>query len=186
MSAQTIAPGRSIQFPGTAFDVVALATSAGGLAALSTILTALPTDFPAALVIVQHRGVQEPFQLPEVLSRRTRLRVGPAREGTILRPATVFVAPPDWPCWSIGTAPSPCLIWKKCGSFAPQPTGSSSHWHPASGSGPLPLFSPDLAATAAAGFPSSSRWAAWSSFKMRQRQRLRGCLSLPLQPAQRT
>jgi two-component system, chemotaxis family, protein-glutamate methylesterase/glutaminase len=96
MPAQTIAPVRSSQFPGTAFDVVALAASAGGLAALSTILAALPTDFPAAVAIVQHRAVQEPFQLPEVLSRRTGLRLEPAREGTILRPATVFVAPPDW------------------------------------------------------------------------------------------
>jgi chemotaxis response regulator CheB len=39
------------------FKVVALAASAGGLAALSGILAALPTDFPAAIVIVQHRAV---------------------------------------------------------------------------------------------------------------------------------
>ena len=76
--------------------VVALAASAGGLAALSGILAALPKDFPASIVIVQHRAAQEPFQLPEVLSLRTVLRVEPAKEGTVLRPATVFVAPPDW------------------------------------------------------------------------------------------
>ena len=68
----------------------------GGLAALSGILSVLPTGFPAAIVIIQHRAVQEPFQLPEVLSRRTALRVEPVREGIKLRPATVFVAPPDW------------------------------------------------------------------------------------------
>jgi len=64
--------------------------------ALSGILAALPADFPAAVVIVQHRTAQEPFRLPEVLSRHTALRVEQAREGTALRPATVFVAPPDW------------------------------------------------------------------------------------------
>jgi two-component system, chemotaxis family, protein-glutamate methylesterase/glutaminase len=92
MPAQTISPDRNIRFPRHRFR----RGGVGGLAALSTILAALPMDFPAALVIVQHRAVQEPFQLPEVLSLRTGLRVEPAREGTILRPATVFVAPPDW------------------------------------------------------------------------------------------
>jgi two-component system chemotaxis response regulator CheB len=78
------------------FKVVALAASAGGVEALGDILAALPADFSAAIVIVQHRTAQEPFQLPEVLSRRTALRVEQAREGTALRPATVFIAPPDW------------------------------------------------------------------------------------------
>ncbi|HEY6200661.1 MAG TPA: chemotaxis protein CheB, partial [Candidatus Binatia bacterium] len=36
------------------YDIVALAASAGGLRALSYILAALPADFPAALVVVQH------------------------------------------------------------------------------------------------------------------------------------
>jgi two-component system chemotaxis response regulator CheB len=38
---------------GSAFDVVALAASAGGLTAISYTLSALPVDFPAATVIVQ-------------------------------------------------------------------------------------------------------------------------------------
>ena len=42
------------QFPNAAFDIVALASSAGGLAALSTVLGSLPSEFPAALVVVQH------------------------------------------------------------------------------------------------------------------------------------
>ncbi len=41
-------------FPHTAFDVIALAASAGGLSALSRLLASLPDDFPAALVVVQH------------------------------------------------------------------------------------------------------------------------------------
>ena len=57
--------------------MVALAASEGGLSALSGILAALPTDFPASVVIILHRAAQEPFQLPEVLGRRTALRVEP-------------------------------------------------------------------------------------------------------------
>src|SRR5579864_5304015 len=75
--------------------VVALAAWAGGVKALSKILAALPVDFPAAIVIVQHRTSEELFHLPEILSRRTALPVEPAREGSVLRPASVFIAPPD-------------------------------------------------------------------------------------------
>jgi two-component system chemotaxis response regulator CheB len=78
------------------FKVVGLAASAGGVEAVSRILAALPGDFPAAIVLVQHRTAQEPFLLPKVLSRQTALRVEKAVEGTALRPATAFVAPPDW------------------------------------------------------------------------------------------
>ena len=41
-------------FPNAAFDIVTLASSAGGLAALSTVLGDLPPEFPAAIVVVQH------------------------------------------------------------------------------------------------------------------------------------
>jgi two-component system, chemotaxis family, protein-glutamate methylesterase/glutaminase len=91
-------PDQGAESPPTppGFKVVALAASAGGVEALGAILAALPAAFPAAIVIVQHRTAQEPFHLPEVLSRRTGLRVEQAREGTALRPASVFIAPPDW------------------------------------------------------------------------------------------
>jgi two-component system, chemotaxis family, protein-glutamate methylesterase/glutaminase len=98
MTRQTTAtdPGGPPHRPAPTFCVVALAASAGGLAAISRILSGLPADFPAAVLVVLHRTAQEPFQLPDLLSRRTPLRVEQAREGTALRPATVFVAPPDW------------------------------------------------------------------------------------------
>jgi two-component system chemotaxis response regulator CheB len=41
-------------FAGAAYGVVALAASAGGLTALSLVLSNLPADFPAAVVLVQH------------------------------------------------------------------------------------------------------------------------------------
>jgi two-component system, chemotaxis family, protein-glutamate methylesterase/glutaminase len=38
----------------TSFDIVALAASAGGLNALTHVLHALPDDFAAGIVVVQH------------------------------------------------------------------------------------------------------------------------------------
>jgi two-component system chemotaxis response regulator CheB len=83
------------QFPQAAFDVIALAASAGGLAALSHILAALPADFPAAMVIVQHLDPRHRSLMADILSRRTRLQVKQAEEGDRLYPATVYIAPPN-------------------------------------------------------------------------------------------
>ncbi len=82
------------QFPNIAFNVVALAASVGGLQAIRTILSALPADFPAAILVVQHLNPNYPSQLPEILSHRTALRVKRAATGDVLRPGTVYVAVP--------------------------------------------------------------------------------------------
>ena len=78
-----------------AFDIVALAASAGGLKALSQVLSALPEDFPATLVVVQHLDPRHRSLMAEILSRRTPLLVKQAEEGESLRPATVYIAPPN-------------------------------------------------------------------------------------------
>jgi len=76
------------------FKVVAFAASSGGIQALQEILNALPEDFPAAIVIVQHRGTQLPNLLPDVLGFGTALPIRQATEGSLLRPGTIVVAPP--------------------------------------------------------------------------------------------
>jgi two-component system, chemotaxis family, protein-glutamate methylesterase/glutaminase len=78
-----------------AFDIVAFAASAGGLTALSRVLAALPADFPATLVVVQHLDPRHRSLMADILSRRTPLRVKQAEEGDPLRPATVYIAPPN-------------------------------------------------------------------------------------------
>src|SRR5512136_181272 len=80
---------------GSTFDVVALAASAGGLTAISRILSALPPDFPAAIVIVQHLDPRHRSLMASILSRRTSLQVKQAEEGDSLSPATVYIAPPN-------------------------------------------------------------------------------------------
>jgi two-component system, chemotaxis family, protein-glutamate methylesterase/glutaminase len=78
-----------------AFDVIAIASSAGGLAALTTTLSALPGDLPAGILVVQHLDPRHRSLMAEILSRRTTLNVKQAEEGDLVEPGTVFVAPPD-------------------------------------------------------------------------------------------
>jgi two-component system, chemotaxis family, protein-glutamate methylesterase/glutaminase len=75
--------------------VVALAASAGGLTALSHVLSSLPGNFPAALVVVQHLDPRHRSMMALILGRRTALDVREAAEGDRLCPGTVYVAPPD-------------------------------------------------------------------------------------------
>lgn len=78
-----------------AFNVVVLVASAGGLSALSQILRALPLNFPAAIIVVQHLDIQsEPSLITDALSRPTTLPLKHAQEGP-LRPGMVYIAPPN-------------------------------------------------------------------------------------------
>jgi two-component system chemotaxis response regulator CheB len=82
-------------FPNAAFDVLALAASAGGLTALSRVLSALPADFPATIVLVQHLDPRHRSLMADILSKRTSLLVKQAEENDLLKPGTVYVAPPN-------------------------------------------------------------------------------------------
>jgi len=76
-------------------DLVVMAASAGGLAALSAVLGSLPADFPAAVLIVQHLDPHYKSLLGDILGRRTALTVSMATEGAAVSPGHVIVAPPD-------------------------------------------------------------------------------------------
>jgi two-component system, chemotaxis family, protein-glutamate methylesterase/glutaminase len=78
-----------------AFDVVAIAASAGGLNALGLVLSGLPEFFPAAVLVVQHLDPRHPSFMADILKRRTALQVKEAEEGERLKLGTVFIAPPN-------------------------------------------------------------------------------------------
>lgn len=80
---------------GDSFEIVALAASAGGLHALSQVLSGLQADFPVPIVVVQHLDPRHRSLMAEILSRRTELQVRQAREGDALEPGVVYIAPPD-------------------------------------------------------------------------------------------
>lgn len=77
------------------FAIIGLVASAGGLNALSRVLSRLPPDFPVAIAVVQHLDPRHRSLLAGILGRRTPLQVRQASDGDHLRPATVYVAPPD-------------------------------------------------------------------------------------------
>jgi two-component system, chemotaxis family, protein-glutamate methylesterase/glutaminase len=84
-----------LNLPTAAFEIVAMAASAGGLNALSTVLADLPAQFPASIVIVQHLDPRHRSLMADILSRRTSLQVKQAEPEDILRPGTVYIAPPN-------------------------------------------------------------------------------------------
>jgi two-component system chemotaxis response regulator CheB len=77
------------------FDIVAVASSAGGLAALTMLLASVPRDLPASLLVVQHLDPRHRSLMAEILARRTTLVVKQAESGEIVQPGTVYIAPPD-------------------------------------------------------------------------------------------
>lgn len=75
--------------------LIAIGASAGGPTALATILTVLPTDFPAGVVIVQHLDKQFATGLSAWFGTRTKLPVRVAQEGDRIEPGTILLAGRD-------------------------------------------------------------------------------------------
>jgi two-component system chemotaxis response regulator CheB len=79
---------------GDGLSVAALVGSAGGIDAVSRVLSRLPADFGAAVVVLIHQSPEHVSRLVPVLRGRGALPIDQARDGTRLRPGTVVVAPP--------------------------------------------------------------------------------------------
>ena len=75
--------------------VIAMAASAGGFRALSTVLTDLPPTLRAALVIVQHLDPSRRSVLASLLDRTSGPEVREATDGEPLMEGLALVAPPD-------------------------------------------------------------------------------------------
>jgi two-component system chemotaxis response regulator CheB len=81
--------------PHAAFDVVAIAASAGGLRALTKLLSGLTAEFPASIAVVQHLDPRHRSLMADILSRHSTLPIKQADDGDCVRPGAVFIAPPD-------------------------------------------------------------------------------------------
>ena len=75
--------------------VVAIALSTGGPSALPVILSNLPADFPAPILVVQHMPSLFTRMLAERLAGQTPLTVIEASDGQPVLAGTVYVAPGD-------------------------------------------------------------------------------------------
>jgi two-component system, chemotaxis family, protein-glutamate methylesterase/glutaminase len=74
--------------------IVAIGASQGGVDALHRLVSHLPADFPAAILIVVHVG-RGPSLLPSILNDIRRLPASHAIHGERIRPGHIYVAPPD-------------------------------------------------------------------------------------------
>ena len=74
-------------------DLVVIGSSAGGVEALSELVSTVPEDFPAPIVIAQHLEPSRVSHLEDVLSRRSTLPVRTVTEHQPLQAGVVFVVP---------------------------------------------------------------------------------------------
>lgn len=74
-------------------EVVAIGSSTGGPAALQIVLTRLPADFPAAIVVSQHMPRGFTKTLAERLNKLSALRIKEAADLEPVEPGSVLVCP---------------------------------------------------------------------------------------------
>ncbi|WP_336355185.1 chemotaxis response regulator protein-glutamate methylesterase [Pseudomonas granadensis] len=86
-SAASAAPKRK------AYKLLAIGTSTGGPVALQRVLTQLPANFPAPIVLIQHMPAAFTKAFAERLDKLCRISVKEAEDGDILRPGLALLAP---------------------------------------------------------------------------------------------
>ncbi len=76
-----------------AYRLVAIGTSTGGPVALQRVLTQLPANFPAPIVLIQHMPAAFTKAFAERLDKLCRISVKEAEDGDLLRPGLALLAP---------------------------------------------------------------------------------------------
>src|SRR5579859_3588265 len=74
-------------------DLVVVGSSAGGVEALSTLVSTLPLNFPAPIVLAQHLDPNHPSALDVILQRRTNLPIEVVNSSCELQASTIYVVP---------------------------------------------------------------------------------------------
>jgi len=74
-------------------DLVVVGASAGGVEALSTLVSTLPLDFPAPIVLAQHLDPSRSSSLNLILQRRTNLHVEVITSSCHMKAGTIYVVP---------------------------------------------------------------------------------------------
>ena len=82
-------------FGESAFPVVGIGASAGGLDAYRQLIEALPTDTGMAFVLVQHLDPQHRSLLAELIGNATRMPVVEATDGLPVAPNRIYTIPPN-------------------------------------------------------------------------------------------
>ena len=80
--------------PGSAFPIVGIGASAGGLDAFRQLHAHVPSGADMALVLVQHLEPTRASLLSDALAKATSMKVAQARDGARVEPGHVYVIPP--------------------------------------------------------------------------------------------
>ncbi len=78
------------------FRIIAIASSTGGPRCLLKIFTGLPEDFPLPIVVVQHITDGFTDGLVAWLDKECKISVVVGKEGELLKPGKVFIAPSQY------------------------------------------------------------------------------------------
>ena len=79
--------------PARHYDIVAIGTSTGGPIALQKVLSALPANFPAPIILVQHMPASFTLAFADRLDKLCRIKVRQAQDGDVLEPGVALLAP---------------------------------------------------------------------------------------------
>lgn len=77
------------------YDIVAIASSAGGIHALGRVFGGFPAGFDVPVVVVQHLDPRHETIIADVLGRRAKLVVKLAEQGEPAKPGIIYIAPPN-------------------------------------------------------------------------------------------
>jgi len=78
------------------FEAIVIGASAGGLKVLTSVLGALPSEFPLPIIIVQHLHPHSDSYLAQILDAKCQLKVKQADEKESIVAGVVYVAPPNY------------------------------------------------------------------------------------------
>lgn len=76
-------------------DIIVIGTSAGGIKALSTIVSALPDEMDAVLFIVHHLAADKPSIIPQILKDVSSLPTAHPMDKEKIQKGRIYIAPPD-------------------------------------------------------------------------------------------
>jgi two-component system chemotaxis response regulator CheB len=80
----------------TISNIVVVGASAGGVEALSALFWDMPSSLPIAFFVALHLSPHSRSWLPSILEGTARLPAEHPRDGEKIRPACMYVAPPDF------------------------------------------------------------------------------------------
>lgn len=76
-------------------NIIVIGASAGGLKALSAVISELPAGLPAAIFVVQHLAADKKSYLPELLEDVSDLPVTQPDDRETFQMGHIYIAPPD-------------------------------------------------------------------------------------------